>query len=667
MVSKSNQAVLELEEKFFSDEKVDFDVANVANVATLEAEKFFSGEKVDFDVANVADVATLEAEKFFSGKKVNFDVANVADVATLDLDDAVDPLEQAMKALDDILARCSNEPGLLASEAFKDAYALVCEDEALKFEYRTKLKKAKPSAVLMSAFKELEGESASGDGEGNESIASELIGLVTAQGKLFFDDNADKAYVTVVIHGVEHTMAIGSKSFSDWLSFAYYISTKGESEFGLSASEAAMKQACFALSGIAKYEGVKQRVYLRTAQHNDIHYIFLADEKMQVVAVSLTGWNVLNTSPVKFWKSAAMQDLPIPITGGDVNVLWQFINIPEEDRPLFLAWILEAYRAESKKPVLAITGMQGTAKSSTHDKARQLVDPNAVNLRAAPKNREDIFISAGCNWVVSFENISHFTAEMQDALCTLSTGGGFAARTLYTNNEETIISVQRPVIINSIPTVATAQDLTDRLIAIELQPITYREDTELNLAWGEAKAGIFGGLLDLFVKALAKLPEVTLVNPPRMADFTRLGEAMMQAQGEESGVFTNLYINNRFKSIAKALESSPVAIAICSMVENHTGMSLTVYKDTMKNLLIKLSNEKHGGESLPRTPRSLSDALKRQSPALLTYGIEIIVSSSSERINGSRGTVVEIRKVAEVKSKTPSVPTENVYVDEERF
>jgi hypothetical protein len=80
-----------------------------------------------------------------------------------------------------------------------------------------------------------------------------------------------------------------------------------------------------------------------------------------------------------------------------------------------------------------------------------------------------------------------------------------------------------------------------------------------------------------------------------------------------------------------------------------------------------LSNEKHGGESLPRSPRGLSDAIKRQSPALLTYGIEIIVGNSPERIHSSRGIVVEIRKVAEVKSKTPSVPTENVNVDEERF
>lgn len=665
MISKSNQAVLNQEQEI-DDALSDDEHLVTAQNDTHSAPPIAANDNGLHDLDELNQPSS--EEKIFSVEKLNFNPADVANVASLDLDEAIDPLEHAMKTLDDIFSRCRDNPNLLASQEFKDAYTLVCEDEALKFEYRTKLKKAKPSAVLMSAFKDLEGESISGDGSaGNESIASELIGLVTEQGSLFFDDHADKAFVTVNIQDVEHTMAIGSKSFSDWLSFSYYTSTKGESEFGSSASESVMKQACFALSGIAKYEGERQRAYLRTAQHDGKHYIFLANEKMQVVEVLSTGWNIQDKSPVKFWKSAAMQDLPVPIFGGDLNALWEFINVPVEDRPLVLAWLLEALRAESKKPVLAITGLQGTAKSSTHDKLKQLSDPNVVNLRAAPKNREDIFISAGCNWVVSFENISHFTPEMQDALCTLSTGGGFAARTLYTNSEETIISVQRPVIINSIPTVATAQDLTDRLIAIELQPIAYREDTELNQAWEEAKPAIFGGLLDLFVKTLAKLPEVTLVNPPRMADFTRLGEAMMQAQGEEAGFFTDLYINNRSKSIAKALESSPVAVAICAMVESHTGMSLTVYKDTMQNLLNKLSNEKLGGESLPRTPRGLSDVLKRQSPALLIYGIEIIVGSSPERINGSRGTVVEIRKVIQSTKNNVAIQSVDVYDDEERF
>jgi hypothetical protein len=454
------------------------------------------------------------------------------------------------------------------------------------------------------------------------------------------------------------------------LSFAYYTETKGEADFGMSASESAIKQACYALNGIAKYEGEKHRAYLRVAQkNNDTHYIFMANEKMQTVEVTTTGWRVLDKSPVKFYKPEAMQALPPPATGGDISTLWQFVNIQEKDRPLVLAWMLEAFRAETKKPVLAITGLQGSAKSSTHDKIRQLIDPNTANLRPAPKNREDIFVSAGCNWNVSFENVSNLSHEMQDAICTLATGGGYATRTLYTNNEETIINALRPVIINSIPTVVTAQDLTDRVIAVEAPPINaYIEDSEISRLWEQAKPAIFGALLDLFVQTLAKLPDVKLGdNAPRMADFTKLGEAMMQAQGHEAGTFTTLYIDNRTESIAKSLESSPVAVAICEMVEKST--MPTVHHGTMANLLKRLSENRTYGDSLPRSPRGLSDALKRQSPALASLGISIKVSPKIERINNERGHVVTIIKsgnIGNVENKVflpENKKTENV----ERF
>jgi hypothetical protein len=46
----------------------------------------------------------------------------------------------------------------------------------------------------------------------------------------------------------------------------------------------------------------------------------------------------------------------------------------------------------------------------------------------------------------------------------LSTGGGFSTRTLYKNDEETIFSAKRPIIITGIGDVATRGDLLDRAL-----------------------------------------------------------------------------------------------------------------------------------------------------------------------------------------------------------
>ena len=578
-------------------------------------------------------------------------VPNVPNVPTFDLSTATnageESIDNAMAVMDAVILGCNEKPSLLFSSEFIDASKIIkAADRGLWVEYRVAIKRAKPSGVLLSDIDDATNINES-SGDESETVAAKLIALALSSGSLFFDEKSDKGFLSADINGVIHTLAIGKKPFIDWLSYAYYSTTKQDSRDGngFSASETAIKQAGFALSGIAKHEGEKQRVHLRVADHNGGHYLFIGDDILQVIEVLPTGWRVIDNAPVKFWQPSSMLSLPQPQHGGDLSKLWDFVNIPEPDRLLVLAWVLEAYREETPKPILALSGLQGSAKSSTQSKLRELIDNNAVNLRAAPKSTEDVFIGAGCNLLSSYENISYLSSKMQDALCTLATGGGFAARTLYTNDEETIIEVKRPVIINSIPRVITAQDLTDRAICIELPSIEYREEAELNTAWQLAKPSIMGGLLDLFVKTLAQLPKVKLNKPPRMADFTRLGEAMAQSLGHSSGTFDALYKANRTESITIALEASPVGLAIREMVDNHKGSSTTVFYGTVKNLYDALSiDHKHNSESWPRSPRGLSEIVKRQSPALQSLGISVTQSTQRERTDTGRGLSIKIFK-----------------------
>lgn len=571
----------------------------------------------------------------------------------IDLSKAIDAKAESLAAaravIDEALAVCKADPGILFSAAVIEALQTVKADKSLWATYRVKIKQAKPSGMPMAAIDQAAAAPGEAEHASKDSSAAELIELVLQRGELFFDDRDDKAFVTTEIDGVNHTLAIGSRAFVEWLSFSYYRSTQQQSGLGKSAGESTIKNAGFALAGIAKHEGHKQRVHLRMAAHDGGHYVFIGDERWQVVEVRPGSWRIIDRPPVKFWKPASMQALPIPQAGGDFSLLWDFVNIAEHDRLLVLAWILEAYRADTPKLIMVFCGSQGSAKSSSQNKTRQVVDPSAANLRSAPKSVEDVFISAGCNWLVSFENLSHLTPKMQDAFCTMATGGGFAARTLYTNDEETIIEVKRPVIVNSIPNVITAQDLTDRAICIELPRIDYREESELNAAWEAAKPAIFGGLLDLLAATLAKLPSVRIKNPPRMADFTRLGEAMAQTLGHPAGTFLELYKANRAENVAAALESSPVGVAIRELVDNYQGSSPVVFYGTVKALYDALSEDyRHNVESWPRSPRGLSEALKRQTPALYSLGIEIQQSTQRETTATGRGLTVKIIKTGHV-------------------
>lgn len=588
------------------------------------------------------NIAEKESVFFISDENLPINHHNVNNVHAFDLSRSIDPakevLNAAKKTLDNALSLCKDNPGLLFTDDVKNAIKTIKLDDVLWAEYRVRLKQEKPSGIKLSDITDAK-EGKDNNNPGNDSVASELIKLVTTQGGLFYDDQVDKAFVSIDMNGVIHTFEIGSKAFIEWLCFVYYNNTRSDNKNGRSANESAIKQAGFALTGIAKYEGACERVHLRVADYNNGHYLFINDSDLQVIEILPTGWRIIKNSPVKFWAPGSMKSLPIPQQNGNLSQIWEFLNIQENDRLLVLAWMLESFRAETPKPILALCATQGSAKSATHDKLRQLIDNNHANLRSAPKNIEDVFVSAGCNWLVSYENISSFSQAMQDALCTLATGGGYASRTYYTNNEETIIKVKRPIIINSIPSVITAQDAVDRTISIELPSIMYREESEINSAWAIAKPSIFGGLMDLFVKTLEFIPKVELINPPRMSDFTRLGEAMAQALGNPPGTFDMLYKANRAESIGRALDDSPVATAIRNMVDAYKESSPLVFSDTMKNLLEKLNVHKQDSQAWPKYPRGLGEILRRDQRALASLNIEVKCGKP-----GRRGVIVEIRK-----------------------
>src|SRR5437667_12134418 len=101
-------------------------------------------------------------------------------------------------------------------------------------------------------------------------------------------------------------------------------------------------------------------------------------------------------------------------------------------------------------PVLALHGEQGSGKSTAARLLRKLVDPNVASLRAAPRNEHDLMIAANAGWLLSFDNLSSIPAWLSDALCRLATGGGFATRELYSDDNERIFSAQRLIILTGI-------------------------------------------------------------------------------------------------------------------------------------------------------------------------------------------------------------------------
>lgn len=451
--------------------------------------------------------------------------------------------------------------------------------------------------------------------EEKQNQTTALTTFVIAHTILFHDKNHD---VYAQDTQTKETRRLDSRQFRDWLYASFFEKT------GKVPRDQAYRECLSVLSGQARHKGELKDVYIRVGKYQDIYYLDLGERgNSRAIEINASYWKIINESPIFFLRPDSLQPLPEPIEGGDINQLWKLINIPKDNQLLIIAWLCECLRPDTPFPILELIGEQGSAKSTTQAILRKLIDENSCNLRGAPKTIEDIFVTAGVNWLMSYENISHLSPPMQDTLCILSTGGGFAKRKLYSDADEAIINVQRPIILNGISIAVTAQDLVDRTLTIEMPTITVRtETTDLWRLLESERPKLLGALLDIMVRALSLLPtiEIAADNRPRLLEFARFGMAISEAMQYPSEVFLEQFKAGREEAIARTIDSSPVATALIDWLDQ--GRSEMVRMPINKLFKALEDFKPTYTEAWPRSAKGFGDALRRAAPALRQIGIE---------------------------------------------
>ena len=454
--------------------------------------------------------------------------------------------------------------------------------------------------------------------EKKDSLSSQLVAFVVERAELFHDISGDSF---AMVASAQETYRLASAKFKSWLMAAFYKATKK------AARDQSVREAMQVLDGLAQHDGEQKAVHIRVAQVGEAVFVDLAQPGSNMAAKIEAGqWALVQDHEVRFLRPDTMRPLPIPVLvgSGDISALWRFVNVPEGSRLLVLAWLLECLRPDGVFPVLELLGEAGSAKSTTQRILRSLIDPNASNLRSPPKSVEDLFVSAGLNWIVSFENVSHLTPQTQDAMCVLATGGGYAKRKLYSDNEESVINVTRPVVLNGISACITAHDLIDRSICIEPQRIQIRrEDGDIQREFEAAYPALVASLFYLMAQTLKELPSTCLPDGEniRMAGFARLGVAMERVLGESDGEFLRQFHSARQESVARTIDASPVATALVEWFENRLSVAVEL---PAKTLLAEVEKFKPlGADAWPKSAKGFGDALRRAAPSLRYVGMEV--------------------------------------------
>lgn len=447
-----------------------------------------------------------------------------------------------------------------------------------------------------------------------------------------FHSQDGESYGFVMVNNHRECYKLRSSIFRSYLGRLFWLHS------GSTAGGQAVEDALRILEFDATQ--LRQDVFVRVGNFGDTIYIDLCNEDWNAIEITAAGWKIVDAPPIAFRRTKGMERLPIPVPGGNVQSLRKYLTADQSEFYLVVAWLMSAMRAKGPYPVLTLTGEQGAAKSTNLRVLKQLVDPSKPLLRSQPKEIRDLMIAASRNWLLAFDNISHISSEISDIMCQIATGGGYATRSNYTDDEEVLFDVMRPLAINGITDIVQRPDLMDRSIVIQLPAIPESKRKEENIFWQEfgiEHPQLLGAILDLLSSALANLPTIKLDSLPRMADFAKLGAAAEKAMGLSEGDFMRLYRENRKEGASAILENSPLAEPIEKLMAIQlTGIWEGQPQDLLGELNKHASDSQRASKEWPKGPNALTTTLKRLAPNFRQRGIDLHHGKS----NGSRRWVV---------------------------
>jgi hypothetical protein len=462
-----------------------------------------------------------------------------------------------------------------------------------------------------------------------ESKTDKLIDMALAEFE-FFHDKDLKAYATIQREKHPETYPLRSKGFRTCLAGQYW------KQFGEGIGGQVIQDALGTLEGNAIHGGPCYPVHVRLAERNDNIYLDLGNERFEVVEITPDGWTVLgNQNVVKFRRPSGMTALPYPKEGGKFETLKKYVNLANsDDWPILVGYILMCLNPWGPYPILSFTGEQGSAKSTGQNVIKAITDPSSAPLRSLPKETRDLAISSMNSFVLAYDNLSDIPGCMSDALCRQATGSGYATRTLYTDDEETIIDTKRPIMLNGIDNVIRRHDLADRSIIINLAVISDEKRIAEADFWSEFDDDapeILGAILDAVACSLRNFKNIKLPLVPRMADFTIWVTAAEPALGWTDGTFLKAYSNNRREVVSMTLDADLVGTATKNFMEKR---AFELWEGTASELLDVLDQHADErtkkGRGWPHSPSGLSGKLKRSATALRAERIEVTIGQDRQ-------------------------------------
>jgi len=308
-------------------------------------------------------------------------------------------------------------------------------------------------------------------GTRSNQASAGLLSMVNDSKIELFTAQDGRAYASYTRgDGIRDTAGLWTGEFQRYLTGLYV-----ESE-GLTIASERVKEVIAALEYEA-FKNVQRNVHLRAGASEDGKTIYYdIGDGCNIVAITAEGWKVIASDAVdvRFRRPKGLSRNVLPVNVPDARERFRkLVNVENEnDFVLLVSWLAGCFRPNGPYPILGVSSIQGSGKTTLTKMLRLIVDPNVSTLRPPPKDERDLAVSGQNNYVLVIDNVSFLHVWFADGLCRIATGTGFASRTLYANEDETVLQVCRPVILNGIEDFATRGDVVDRLVPISMRAIS---------------------------------------------------------------------------------------------------------------------------------------------------------------------------------------------------
>ncbi|NLL36542.1 MAG: hypothetical protein GX256_03345 [Fretibacterium sp.] len=450
------------------------------------------------------------------------------------------------------------------------------------------------------------------------TVAGALLQICHDLGVIpFVAEGINDLFVRYLVDGHQEINGLRSRQFRSWLAEKYFANAKVE-------PKGADLDGALLLLEAKAYRSMPRKLHTRIGRMDGKIYIDLCNKEHQAVEIDADGWRVVDEPPLWFLRSS-MEELPVPVLGGSLMELREFVNTSDDDFALIIGWLLVSLVPDISYPILAISSEHGSGKSTLTNFLKALIDPDNTGGLAPFKDVDALYVTAASRHVVALDNLSWISARDSDHFSRLATGGGVSRRKLYTDGETYESYLRKPQILNGIDFTPDRPDLIDRCYPVNLLPLIKGgiAERELWAAFERARPRIFGALLSAASAALREKDY-----KPGLKMRTRMIDAAMfvmrvergGALPWELGTFERVLLEKERSKQIDAVANNPTGRILLELVDNTGG-----WKGLQKDLFDLVRDKVRPEEKivLPKADRGFGDVLSRLTPMLRGLGVVI--------------------------------------------